>query len=142
MRILAAIPILLLVVSARADDYPQQAQDATIVETVLRLENFDLNTSEKGKSAVLRYSEHNPGSDRFFELLRKYDIAEAGPILVKLAGESYASAVQNRTKSYRKHSTSCQRPFNARTASKPSWRPTAVTSYLHTTRSSNSPRGE
>lgn len=84
---LMAFLSLAVVGHAFADDYPERAQDETIVETVLRLENFDLNSSEKGKTAVLRYLRHNPGSERFFELVNKYDIPEAGPMLIDLAAE-------------------------------------------------------
>ena len=72
---------------AFADDYPERTQDETIVETVLRLENFDLNTSEKGKTAVLRYLRHNVGSERFFELLKKYELPDASPLLLELVVE-------------------------------------------------------
>jgi putative heme-binding domain-containing protein len=70
-----------------ADDYPEAAQDATIVETLLRLEGFDINSSAKGKAAVLRYVEHNLGSERAMQLLKKYKLAEANDLLLKLASE-------------------------------------------------------
>lgn len=71
----------------QADDYPEAAQDATIVETLLRLENFDLNSSAKGKAAALRYIEHNLGSERATQLIKKFQIAEAGDLMLKLAAE-------------------------------------------------------
>ncbi len=87
MRTLSTISIFLIAAAAGADDYPQRAQDETIVETVLRLDNFDLNSSEKGKAAVLRYLQHNPGSDKFLELVRKYNLPEANDLLLKLASD-------------------------------------------------------
>ncbi|MCG8584060.1 MAG: c-type cytochrome [Pirellulales bacterium] len=69
-----------------ADD-PQAQQDATIIETLLRLENFDLESSAKGKAAVERFLEREPGSDRFFELIEKFKIKSAAPDLVELAAE-------------------------------------------------------
>jgi putative heme-binding domain-containing protein len=74
-------------VSAFADDYPEAAQDKTIIETVLRLEGFDLNSSAKAKAAVLRYLQHDAGSEQFFSLVRKFQLAEADALLVKLASE-------------------------------------------------------
>lgn len=71
--------------SAFADDaYPQRSQDEVIVETVLRLDGFDLNSSAKAKSAVLRYGRHNAGSGRFFELVRRYPLTEWEPTLLDL----------------------------------------------------------
>ena len=93
-RTLLAPPILLLVLQSVAlpaggEEYTpaQRAQDATIVETVLRLEGFDLNSSAKGKAAVLRYARANAGGERFFDLVRKYDLAELNGLLFDLAGD-------------------------------------------------------
>jgi putative heme-binding domain-containing protein len=77
--------------SARAgDDYPERAADEIVVEAVLRLERFDLNSSEKAKAAVRRFVQHNPGSPQFFELVRKFRLREAAPLLMKLAIERSA----------------------------------------------------
>jgi putative heme-binding domain-containing protein len=70
-----------------ADDYPEAAQDATIVETLLRLENFDIHSSAKAKGAVLRYVEHHLGNERSMQLLKKFQLAEANDLLLKLAAE-------------------------------------------------------
>ena len=86
----ATLALLALVGAPRpgaADDYPEAAQDATIVETLLRLENFDLSSSAKAKAAVLRFVEHNLGSERAMELLKKFKIAEANDLMVKLAAQ-------------------------------------------------------
>ena len=40
------------------------AKDKLIVETVLRIENFDLETSAPAKAAVLKYLRAEPGTDR------------------------------------------------------------------------------
>jgi len=87
MRVTWIILIGLISASAVADEYPQRDQDETIVQTVLRLENFDLSSSEKGKTAVLRYLKHNVGSESFFQLLRKYELPEADELLLQLAAE-------------------------------------------------------
>ena len=74
-------------VAVRADDDPQAQQDTTIVETLLRLENFDLESSAKGKAAVERFLKRNPGSDQYFELIQKYKIASAADDLIRIAIE-------------------------------------------------------
>ncbi len=48
------------------------AKDKLIVETVLRIENFDLETSAPAKAAVLRYLRAEPGTDRYFELIDRF----------------------------------------------------------------------
>lgn len=73
--------------AAVAADYPEQAQDKLIIETVLRLEGFDLNSSEKAQAAVMRYLRHNAGSETFFELIRKFRITQASDLLLELAAE-------------------------------------------------------
>ncbi len=66
----------------------QQAKDTLIVETVLRISNFDLNSSEKGKAAVLRFLAANPGTPRYFELIERFEIADASDGLVNLATQN------------------------------------------------------
>jgi putative heme-binding domain-containing protein len=72
---------------AHADDDLQAQQDATIVETLLRLENFDLDSSAKGKAAVERYLKRERGSDQYFDLIEKFAIKSAGNDLIALAVE-------------------------------------------------------
>ncbi|MEX1223915.1 MAG: c-type cytochrome, partial [Pirellulales bacterium] len=79
--------LLVLTVAAIADDNPQVLQDATIVETLLRLEDFDLSSSEKAKATVERYLQRERGSERYFELIQKFKIKSAGEDLVALAAE-------------------------------------------------------
>jgi putative heme-binding domain-containing protein len=92
MRILEKILTVIFVAAASplaaiAADYPEAAQDATIVETVLRLDSFDLNASAKAKAAVLRFVEHNLGSERATLLVKKFKLAEASDLMLKLAAE-------------------------------------------------------
>jgi len=51
-------------------------QDKLIVETVLRLKDFDLESSTKAKSAVLRYLRAEPGTEQFFELIERFKPVE------------------------------------------------------------------
>lgn len=68
---------------ALAQDDP--ARDALIVETLLRLESFDLEAKPKTKAAVLRYLAANPGSEPFFKLIERFQIKDAADQLLELA---------------------------------------------------------
>ncbi|MCH8922586.1 MAG: hypothetical protein IIA67_05500, partial [Planctomycetes bacterium] len=76
--------------AAEAVDEAQQARDATIVETVLRIEGFDLNSSPKAKAAVLRYLQTQRGSPRYLELVERFELRETAGELLKLAIEKPA----------------------------------------------------
>ena len=51
-------------------------KDKLIVETVLRLKSFDLESSAKAKAAVLRYLGSQPGTDQYFELIERFQPVE------------------------------------------------------------------
>lgn len=57
-------------------------KDKLIVETVLRLKDFDLNSSAKAKGAVLRYLKSQPGTDKYFELIERFKPVEIAEDLV------------------------------------------------------------
>ena len=61
------------------------AKDALIVETLLRLDHFDLDAKPKTKAAVLRFLKANPGSEQFFQLVERFEIKDAGDMLLELA---------------------------------------------------------
>ena len=61
------------------------AKDKLVVETVLRLQNFDLESSPPAKAAVLRYLRAEPGSDRYFELIERFKPAEIADSLVEFS---------------------------------------------------------
>jgi len=67
-----------------ADD-PDPAKDALVVETLLRLDHFDLDAKPKTKAAVLRFLRANPGSEQFFALVERFDIKDARDMLLDLA---------------------------------------------------------
>ena len=68
----------------RAED-EDPAKDALVVETLLRLDNVDLDAKPKSKAAVLRYLRANPGSESFFRLLERFKLPEADDVLLDLA---------------------------------------------------------
>ena len=51
-------------------------KDRLIVQTVLRMKSFDLESSEKAKAAVLRYLRSQPGTDQYFELIERFKPVE------------------------------------------------------------------
>ena len=61
------------------------AKDALMVETLLRLDQFDLDAKPKTKAAVLRFLKANPGSAQFFQLIERFTIKDAGDMLLDLA---------------------------------------------------------
>jgi len=52
------------------------SKDKLVVETLLRLQNFDLESSASAKAAVLRYLHAKPGTDRYFELIERFKPVE------------------------------------------------------------------
>lgn len=58
-------------------------KDKLIIETVLRLKNFDLESSASAKAAVMRYLRAEQGSDRYFELIERFQPAEIADSLVQ-----------------------------------------------------------
>lgn len=60
-------------------------RDALIVETLLRLDSFDLEAKPKTKAAVLRYLKASPGSEPFFQLIERFQIKDAADDLLALA---------------------------------------------------------
>lgn len=79
-----AVLLLLVAVAAHGQDASPQ-RDALVVETILRLENVDLDAKPRTKEAVLRWLAANPGSDRFFEVVERFRIRETADALVSLA---------------------------------------------------------
>ena len=64
--------ITLFAASTSADEPAVDPKDKLIVETVLRLKSFDLESSAKGKAAVIRYLKAQPGTDQYFELIERF----------------------------------------------------------------------
>lgn len=47
-------------------------RDKLVVETVLRLKDFDIESSAPAKAAILRYLRAQPGTDQYFELIERF----------------------------------------------------------------------
>jgi putative heme-binding domain-containing protein len=77
----AALPLL----AEEADD-AQRAKDERIVQTVLRLPGFDLNSKPEAKAAVLRHLGRIEGQDKYFEIVGKLNlVGDVAPHLLKQA---------------------------------------------------------
>ncbi|MFT4548212.1 MAG: putative heme-binding domain-containing protein [Verrucomicrobiales bacterium] len=74
---------ILAQLSAVADE----AKDTLVVETILRLEDFDLSSSEKAQAAVARYLKSNWGGERYLDLISRFDLKSEAPGVLKLALE-------------------------------------------------------
>ncbi len=82
MRIGIFLFILALPPSLSADD----ARDRLIVETVLKLDAFDYESSSaKVKQAIGRYLAKDAGSEQYYELVERFRIIDELPVLATLA---------------------------------------------------------
>ncbi len=74
-KTLATLAIILSVRPLIFADEPApqvNPKDKLVVETVLRLKSFDLESSTRAKEAVLRYLKADPGSDQYFTLIERF----------------------------------------------------------------------
>ena len=78
--------IFLAALLAPAPLLADEARDQLIVETVLKLENFNYQSaSEKVKAAIGRYLARTPGSEEYFQLVEKFRVEAELSALAKLA---------------------------------------------------------
>src|SRR4051812_37113049 len=80
--------VLLISLPGYAEDAgdAQRAKDDRIVQTVLRLPGFDLNSKPEAKAAVLRHLTRIQGQDKYFEIVDKLNLAsDVAPDLLKQA---------------------------------------------------------
>lgn len=75
----------LLIGDTSVADDAQAAKDAAIIETLLRLQNIDVNGNEKLKAAVTRYLATKRGTLRYVELVEHFKLRDAGDELIRLA---------------------------------------------------------
>ncbi len=74
--------------ASRADDPAAPAysvKDKMVVETVLRLKSFDIQSSAPAKAAMLRYLRAQPGSEQYFELIQRFKLTELTDELLAFA---------------------------------------------------------
>jgi putative heme-binding domain-containing protein len=71
----------------------QRAKDERIVQTVLRLPGFDLNSKSDAKAAVLRHLGRIEGQDKYFEIVDKLNLA--ADVAADLLKQALASPESN-----------------------------------------------
>ena len=76
-----------------AQDDNQRAKDALIVRTLLRLPGVDLSQKPEAKAALLRYLEHEKGTDKYLEIVEKFALRETREELLRLASEQAESTL-------------------------------------------------
>ena len=59
-------------------------QDRLIVESLVRLNRFDLSKNEKWKAAVVRYTRSLRAKEGYFELIEQFSVVEEVPELIRL----------------------------------------------------------
>ncbi|MBI22466.1 MAG: hypothetical protein CMN05_02585 [Roseibacillus sp.] len=86
-RCTAALAAGVLVLSLPASSLADEARDALIVETILRIEGFDLQGSAKAQAAVARYLKSNWAGERYLDLIERFTLKEEAPGVLRLALE-------------------------------------------------------
>lgn len=78
------------------DQTPLDPKDKLVVETLLRLKDFKLESSAPAKAAVLRYLRARPGTEQSFDLIERFHPIEIAPDLIawSLAHPSQTSGVR------------------------------------------------
>lgn len=67
------------------DDADQAAKDALIVETIQKIDNFDITKSEKAQAALSRYLKRNHGSQEYVDLIERFHVDGEAADLADLA---------------------------------------------------------
>ena len=67
-------------------------KDRLIVETLIRLNRFDVSGNEKWKGAVQRYARSQRGEEGYFELVEQFSVKAELPELLRLVEEDPTSA--------------------------------------------------
>ena len=70
--------LLALPLGVKAEDAPAppDPKDKLIVETILRIDNFDINSSPPAKAAWIRFLHSQRGSDQYFALIQRFRLQD------------------------------------------------------------------
>src|SRR5688572_6315005 len=79
--------------AAAEPDPVQQAKDAKIVETLQRLEGFDISSRPDIRAAVLRHLNTIKKTESYLMLVRRFELKETGDELVSLVLEDPAGTL-------------------------------------------------
>ncbi len=64
---------------------PLSPRDKLIVETVLRIKDFKIESSAPAKAALLRYLRSQPGTEQYFELIERFGLTDVAEELTEFA---------------------------------------------------------
>ena len=82
------IGLILTLLTACLNGNADEARDALIVQTVLKLETFDYEkSSEKVKGSIQRYLKKNLGSEVYFNLVDRFSIISQRDNLINLSAD-------------------------------------------------------
>lgn len=86
-RIALVLTYVILVTSTFAQEVTDatRAKDARRVKALLRLDSVDLEAVPEAKASLLRYLQTVQGTDEHLELVRRFQLKDATPELLKLA---------------------------------------------------------
>ena len=82
---------LCIATAAQADESASSSRDKTIVETLLRLKNIDVNAKPTLKQAVLRYLQTIEGTPRYLEIIERFEIQDNNSQLLRMLQQAPAS---------------------------------------------------
>lgn len=85
----AVVSLLAAFASAQEVSSLQRAKDRLKVQTLLRLEQFDLSDKPELKAAVLRHLDTLQGTDEYLDLVGKFQLVEAKDELARLMIERF-----------------------------------------------------
>ena len=80
--LVAGAMLLALPLTALGDE----SRDALIVETILRIEGFDLAGSTKAQGAVERYLKNNWAGERYLDLVERFELRDEAPGVLRRLG--------------------------------------------------------
>jgi putative heme-binding domain-containing protein len=82
--VLVAVFVAVLVASPNLASQDSPSKDKLIVETLLRLERYDVSADDKWKAAISRHLETIERTPRYLELVKTFGMREAIPELLEL----------------------------------------------------------
>ena len=86
-RCAAALAVATTVLAFPVTTFGDESRDSLIVETVLRIEGFDLQGSTKAQAAVGRYLKNNWAGERYLDLIERFELKGEAAGVLRLALE-------------------------------------------------------
>ena len=83
--------VLLFQAGLLGAEEPQGGRDNLVIETLLRLDNIDVNANENLKATVHRFLKAHRAEERYFQIIEKFALRDFDRDLLSLAGEDSTS---------------------------------------------------